>query len=84
VLVTQNDDSVRAFVRAGAPAGRVIALRPLDAYAVLTVAGGGTRRAELYHGSGYLSQSTRRLTLPAGVTAAVVVDFAGTRRAYRF
>jgi hypothetical protein len=79
VLVTENADSLRVFapVRRGA---RHVHVDPLDAYAMLTLADGSTRRVELYHGSTYLSQSSRHLRVPDGTTRAVVHDSRGRSR----
>ncbi|MDQ4045082.1 MAG: VCBS repeat-containing protein [Chloroflexota bacterium] len=80
VLVTQNNDQLRVFSRTAASGSRVLRLQPSDAYAVLTLPGGRTRREEFYHGSTYLSQSSRYLTLPRAVERAVVYDLRGEAR----
>jgi hypothetical protein len=78
ILATQNNDSVRVF----SPISNVrsVALRPLDAHAVLTFADGSTRVQEFFYGSGYLSQSSRRLMLPTGLRSAVIFDSQGGSR----
>jgi hypothetical protein len=81
VLVTQNNDSLRVFSALRAGAVRHLRLEPLDAYAVLTLADGRTRRQELYYGSTYLSQSSRYLTVPRDAAKVVVYDSRGRARA---
>jgi enediyne biosynthesis protein E4 len=83
VVVTQNDDSLRVFSAVAEPQG-VLRLRAGDAYAILTFADGSTRRQEFYYGSGYLSQSSRFLRISPGLREAVIHDFGGRSRAYRF
>ena len=79
LLVSQNGDSLKVF--ASAPAGRRnLRLQPLDAFAVVTLSDGSTRREEFHHGSTFLSQSSRFLALPAGARRAVIHDFAGRSR----
>jgi hypothetical protein len=80
VLVTQNDDRLLAFTATSPTPGRRVRVRPLDAWALLTLADGRTRRHELHHGSTYLSQSSRTLVLPPGVREAVVYDSRGRSR----
>ncbi len=79
VLVTQNNDSLKVFSSAR-EGRRNVRLQPLDAYAVVTLADGSTRREEFYYGSTYLSQSSRFLALPAGARGAVIYDYAGRSR----
>jgi hypothetical protein len=80
VLVTQNGDSVRTFAAVRDAGARHVRLEPLDVVAEITLTDGSTRRLELYHGSTYLSQSSRHLTVPAGATRVVVHDSRGRSR----
>ena len=87
ILATQNSDSLRVFSRAPAQsaparkaAPRHVPVRPLDRYAILTLQDGTTRRQEFYYGSAYLSQSSRFLSVPAGVQKAVIYGADGARR----
>jgi enediyne biosynthesis protein E4 len=80
VLVTQNDDSLRLFSGVRDTHARNVRLAPLDAYAVLTLADGASRRREFYYGSTYLSQSSRYLKVPDNAVKAVVYDFRGQAR----
>ena len=80
VLVTQHRDSLRVFAPSRSVSERKLRVEPLDAYVVLTRADGTTRRQELYYGSTYLSQSSRYVSVPAGVVKAVVFDSRGQSR----
>ncbi|HEY0742430.1 MAG TPA: VCBS repeat-containing protein [Chryseosolibacter sp.] len=57
-------------------------LKPLfdDRYAEITLTDGSKRRVEFYYGSGYLSQSSRVLTLPLNVAAVSVTNTKGEVR----
>jgi enediyne biosynthesis protein E4 len=83
ILVTQNNDSLKAFALSNARPGTTVRLEGGDAYAVFTFAHGRERRQELHHGSTYLSQSSRVLHLPDDVTGVVVYDFRGRSRRIR-
>jgi hypothetical protein len=48
---------------------------------MLTYEDGSTRKEELHYGSTYLSQSSRRLWVPASVTTVVIHGAEGTRQA---
>ncbi|HEY4654835.1 MAG TPA: VCBS repeat-containing protein [Cyclobacteriaceae bacterium] len=80
-VATQNLDSLRIFRRAEATrVNRVFNPRPDDSWADLSHEDGRRERIEFYYGSGYLSQSTRRITIPEGITQMVVHDFSGKAR----
>ncbi|MEQ9441398.1 MAG: VCBS repeat-containing protein [Cyclobacteriaceae bacterium] len=80
-LVTQNQDSLLLFnSRPSAPAASLIALEPMDSWATLTFADGTTQKQEFYYGSTYLSQSTRKIKLPATVTSVTIYSYAGKSR----
>jgi hypothetical protein len=51
----------------------------LERKARITYPNGQTEWRELYYGSGYLSGSSRRLTVPAGA-AVTLFDYAGRSR----
>lgn len=81
LIASQNLDSLRVFRRADA--GNVANLfRPgPEAFCADLVYEDGTReRIEIYHGSGYLSQSTRMVAIPEGVSKVTVRDFSGRTR----
>jgi hypothetical protein len=55
-------------------------VRPRDRSAELVFQDGSTRKVELYYGSTYLSQSSRRLRVPSGVEHVIVHGADGERR----
>jgi hypothetical protein len=83
VLSSINSGKLKAFVpnpqRESGKAPKLIALQSRDAYAELQVKGKKVRQ-EFYYGSTYLSQSSRVLRLPEGITAGIIVDYSGKRR----
>jgi hypothetical protein len=85
IIATQNSDSLRIFNRSGKSSGAKDFM-PLqaDSRADLLFTDGKIERIEFYHGSGYLSQSTRSVKIPRGVKQMVVQDFAGKRRVIDF
>ena len=80
VLVTQNDDSLKVFAQSRCGRTHNVRVGALDAYALLMLPDGTTRRTELYYGSGYLSQSSRFLQVPEEVTTVTVYDSRGRSR----
>jgi hypothetical protein len=74
-------DTLWVFSATRSGRARNVRLRPLDAYAVLTLADGTTRGQELYYGSTYLSQSSRYLNVPRDVVRVIVYDSRGRGRA---
>ena len=82
VAVTQNQDSLRLFApfSDASPSSQTVRLEPTDAWAEITFANGQTRRQEFYHGSTYLSQSSRTLVLGEEVVSVAIYNFAGEKR----
>jgi hypothetical protein len=82
VLVACNADRLQAFACVSPPATapQAIRLQPTDAYAVLTLRNGQKKRQEFYHGSAYLSQSSRQLVPGPEVTAVTIYDYRGRSR----
>ena len=74
----QNKGRLQAFQLAAVPSS--IALQPGDFAALLHLADGRTLRREFPYGQGFLSQSSRTLWLPPGVSSVEVVDFKGKKR----
>lgn len=85
IIATQNGDSLRIF-RGIAEKTDAKHFMPLmtDSRAELLFADGKKEKIEFYHGSGYLSQSTRAVTIPSGVREMAVYDFSGKRRVIDF
>ncbi len=58
----------------------IIKLNYDDAYGHITTTGGQRIKTEFYHGSGYLSQSSRMWTLPANAQKIEIVTYQGVKR----
>jgi enediyne biosynthesis protein E4 len=80
-IATQNLDSVRVFrTRGKRKVARSFQALPMDSYAELHHENGTQEKVEFYYGSGYLSQSTRSIVVPASVTTMKVYDYKGRQR----
>lgn len=81
-IATQNRDSVKVFANKNKTSGkaRTLKLLPLDSRAEFVYANGEKTKIEFYYGSGYLSQSTRKVTVPKDVLKIVVYTFNGASR----
>lgn len=82
LAATQNKGPLRMF-RSNTPS-RWVSVLPDDAYALLSLANGDTRKQEFYYGSSFLSQSARMLELPASVKSVKLVSVSGKSRALHF
>jgi hypothetical protein len=82
VVVANNNDTLQAYTTR--PATPLVSIEPaaLEHKARITHADGRTEWRELYYGSGYLSSSSRRITVPAGVTVTLF-DYAGRSRSVK-
>ncbi|MBT1687781.1 VCBS repeat-containing protein [Dawidia soli] len=78
-LATANQDSLRVFTRTAAPTGWIMPAS-LDVAVEFAWPSGKRQRQELYHGSGYLSASTRQVPVPAGVTSVTLTNSQGVTR----
>ncbi|MDX1675633.1 MAG: VCBS repeat-containing protein, partial [Longimicrobiales bacterium] len=79
IIVARNSDRAQLFHATGADLVPV-QVGPLETHAVITLRDGRTRRVELYHGSSYLSQSSRTLPVPADAQRVVIHDARGETR----
>jgi hypothetical protein len=80
-IATQNRDSLKIFSQPVARIeGSLFAPEPLDTQADFLFADGTKRHVEFYYGSGYLSQSTRKVKIPKGVIEIIVYDSKGKSR----
>ncbi|MHA6246762.1 VCBS repeat-containing protein [Pontibacter sp. CAU 1760] len=80
VLVASHNDSLRVYTPKQNAALRPINIEPTDAYATITLPNSKQRKQEFYYGSGYLSQSSRTLWVPANVQAVQLTDRNGKSR----
>ena len=78
ILSASNQGPVKTF--AYVQQKQAIQLKPADAWAIITLQNGRKMRQEFYYGSGYLSQSSRTLAVPAGAQAVAIYDFTGKSR----
>jgi len=78
-VVGQNRGPIQVFKPSRA-AARLISYGEKDAFAVVKMANGKTKRYELYQGHTFLSQSTRKLWLPANAVEVGITDFQGKTR----
>jgi hypothetical protein len=79
-IATQNRDTLKMFMRNRTEAMSVFRPSPEDVWAELTFQDGKKQKVEFYWGSGYLSQSTRTLSIHPTVISFVVFDSTGKSR----
>jgi hypothetical protein len=79
-VATQNKDSVKVFASVTATQHAEIIPEQLDSWAEFIFYDGKKQRIEFYHGSGYLSQSTRKIRIPANVKETIIYDSRGKER----
>jgi hypothetical protein len=75
----QNKGPLMVFKNAKS-GGESVALKPSDCAAIITLSDGKKYREELPYGHGFLSQSARRLWLPAGAVSYEIIDYQGKKR----
>ncbi|HEX6226510.1 MAG TPA: VCBS repeat-containing protein [Chryseolinea sp.] len=81
-IATQNRDSLKVFLKA-LPAGNtqgVFVPQPFDFWAEVFYGDGRKSKIEFQYGSGFLSQSSRKVRLPAGIKEMIIYDFSGKSR----
>ncbi len=79
-IATQNRDSLKVFIKNNVEDLAEFIPEPLDSYAEFIFSDGARQKIEFYYGSGYLSQSSRRVRIPKGVKEVIVFDYAGKKR----
>jgi hypothetical protein len=60
-IASQNKDSVKVFVKVPSSNFRVLEVKPLESSAEIFYQDGRKQKIEFYYGSGYLSQSSRKI-----------------------
>jgi hypothetical protein len=78
LLVSSNSGSLKAY-RVNRQT-KQIPLTDVDVYAVITNKNGKTYKEEFQFGNSYLSQSSRRLNVPAGTKSLMIYDNKGNKR----
>jgi len=79
ILVTQNSGEVKAFEYRRSFADPIQLLHD-DMYAEITYPDDKKERVEFYYGSGYLSHSSRVLSIPMEAIVVEVISFTGEKR----
>lgn len=80
LIATQNRDSLLCFVSNVSSKEKYFEPGSLDQFGEFELNDGKKQRVEFYYGSGYLSQSARRLKLPENVNQLKVIDSRGKPR----
>jgi hypothetical protein len=78
ILVTQNQDSLKTFLRKGIINN--ILLDNNDAWAEISFKDGSQRKQEFYYGNSYLSQSARILNLTENIQSYNIFKYNGSIR----
>lgn len=73
ILIAQNSDSLKAYSTGGKR--RIIRLKKNDGFADLYYKNGRIERKEFYHGSGYLSQSSRIIAVPGQAISIKITNY---------
>jgi hypothetical protein len=79
LIVTNNQDSLKVFDE-NASNMKLLKIEPDDVYALITLKDGTKRKVEFYYGNGYLSQSSRILTVPLNATSINIFKSSGQMR----
>jgi enediyne biosynthesis protein E4 len=79
-IASQNRDSLKIFSTLALHDAVKFKPEPLDSWSELVYADGRIQKVEFYYGSGYLSQSTRAITIPKKVREIIVYDSKGKSR----
>jgi hypothetical protein len=79
LLAAQNNDSLQVL-ESISKFTQLLKIEPTDFYAIITNTRGRKSKREFYYGSGYLSQSSRTLSLPNNVQSVMIYDFTGKSR----
>jgi hypothetical protein len=81
-IATQNKDSLMIYVKSMKtdPEFRVYKPLPSDSWAELVYKNGQIEKVEFYFGAGYLTQSTRTVSIPDNVTKLIIHGFDGKIR----
>lgn len=67
ILASRNNDTLKGF-QLEKQKGKSIHIGPKTSYAIMTLKTGRKQKIEFYYGEGYLSQSSRSITIPEGAT----------------
>jgi hypothetical protein len=79
-IVTANQDNTKVFEKREHIQSGVVQLYADDVYAEISFNHVSKQKIEFYFGSGYLSQSTRKMRIPKGATEVTVYNVKGLSR----
>jgi hypothetical protein len=79
-IATQNDDSTKVFRQTSENSPRTVQPAPTEAFAEIVFPDSSIQRRELYYGSGYISQSSRRLPVPPTAEKVILHSYGDTTR----
>lgn len=79
-IASQNRDSLVVFSIPRPIRHETLAVQPMETHAEIVYLNGKKQKIEFYYGSGYLSQSSRKITIPQGVKEIVIYDNKGNSR----
>ncbi|WP_232834904.1 FG-GAP-like repeat-containing protein [Pleomorphovibrio marinus] len=79
-IASQNRGKLRVFTSEIANHTAYYDPRPTDKKVIIHLKSGRELHKELYHGSGFLSQSSRQINLPKDTEALTIIDFKGEER----
>ncbi len=80
LIAACNAGRMSVFLQDVPPKIKRLKLGPLDAFGTLQIKNTSLRKAEFYYASGYLSQSSRMVEIPAGDSSWVIVNSKGKKR----
>jgi len=78
ILIANNADSLQAYSIKGKSS--YYQAKAADTHALITLENGATYKHEFYHGSTYLSHSSRTLKFTSAMKKVIIVDFYGKAR----
>jgi hypothetical protein len=83
-LLTENNGDLQALAIStpSSVTGKIIELEDNDWYCIFEYENGMTAKTEFYHGSGYLSQETRKLHINSLVKQITIVNYSGESRTF--
>jgi hypothetical protein len=83
LIATQNQDSIKVYgktMHGDASTKEWITLLPGDFSAEIFFKNGAKKNLEFYYGSGYLSQSSRKIPVDKNIIKIIITDYNGNKR----
>ena len=80
-IISQNNDSLISYSPyPQLETGEIFSPESLDAFVIIYFTDGSTQRHECTYGDGYLSQSSRKVSIPSGAIRLEVINSLGEKR----